>query len=73
MIVFQLDTAGIFKEGRVADVKDPWDPTAKYPAGRLQLQDYDHERPGQPRAVTLLLEDSDKLETVQFLGDVSEE
>jgi hypothetical protein len=67
MIAFQLDTAGIFKEGRVADPKDPWDPTAKYPAGRLQLQDYDHERPGQPRAVTLLQEDSDKL------GDVFRE
>ena len=32
----------------------------------LQLQDYDHERPGQPRAVTLMQEDSNKL------GDVSE-
>ena len=66
MIAFQLDTAGLFREGRVADPKDPWDPTAKYPAGRLQLQDYDHEHPGQPRAVTLMQEDSNKL------GDVSE-
>ena len=66
MIAFQLDTAGLFREGRVADPKDPWDPTAKYPAGRLQLQDYDHERPGQPRAVSLMQEDSNKL------GDVSE-
>ena len=66
MIAFQLDTAGIFKEGRVANPKDPWDPTAKYPAGRLQLQDYDHERPGQPRAVTLTQEDWNKF------GDVSD-
>jgi hypothetical protein len=66
MIAFQLDTAGIFKEGRVANPKDPWDPTAEYPAGKLQLQDYNHERPGQPRAVTLIQEDTDKL------GDVSE-
>ena len=66
MVAFQLDTAGIFKEGRVADPKDPWDPTAEYPAGRLLLQDYDHEHPGQPRAVTLMQEDSNKL------GDVSE-
>jgi hypothetical protein len=66
MIAFQLDTAGIFKEGRVVNLKDPWDPTAKYPAGRLQLQDYDHERPGQPRAVILMQEDLNKL------GDVSE-
>ncbi|KIJ91897.1 hypothetical protein K443DRAFT_685672 [Laccaria amethystina LaAM-08-1] len=61
MAAFQLDTAGIYKEGRVADPKDPWDPTAEYPAGRLQLQNYDHERPGQPRAATLIQEDSDKL------------
>ena len=66
MIAFQLDTAGIFKEGSVADPKDPWDPTAEYPAGKLQLQDYDPKRPGQPRAVTLIQEDTDKL------GDVSE-
>ena len=66
MIAFQLDTAGIFKEGKMVNPKDPWDPTAKYPAGRLQLQDYDHERPGQPRAVTLMQEDSNKV------GDVSE-
>ena len=72
IIAFQLDTAGIFKKGTVANPKDPWDPTAEYPAGRLQLQDYDRNRPGQPRAVTLLQEDSDKLETVKFLGDVSE-
>ena len=58
MIAFQLDTTGIFKEGGVADPKDPWDPAAKYPAGRLQLQDYDH---GQPRAVALIQDDSNKL------------
>ena len=62
MIAFQLDTAGIFKEGRVANSKDPWDPTAKYPPGRLKLQDYDHERPGHPRAVTLVQEDLNKLD-----------
>ena len=61
MRAFQVDTTGIFKEGRMADPKDPWDPTAEHPAGRLQLQDYDHERPGQPRAVTLIQEDSNKL------------
>ena len=66
MRVFQLDTAGIFREGSVADPKDPWDPTAEYPAGRLQLQDYDDKRPGQPRAVTLIQEDSNKL------GDILE-
>jgi len=66
MITFQLDMAGIFKEGNVANPKDPWDPTTKYPAGRLQLQDYDHERPGQPRAVILMHKDSNKL------GEVSE-
>ena len=59
MIAFQLDTMGIFKKGGVADSKGPWDPTAKYPDGRLQLQDYDHEHPGQPR-VTLMQEDSNK-------------
>ena len=64
MIAFQLDTAGIFKEGRVANSKDPWDPTAKYPPGRLKLQDYDHERPGHPRAVTLVQEDLNKLDDV---------
>jgi hypothetical protein len=64
MAAFQLDTAGIYKEGRVADPKDPWDPTAEYPAGRLQLQNYDHERPGQPRVATLIQEDSDKLGNV---------
>ena len=66
MIAFQLDTAEIFKKGRVANPKDPWDPTAEYPAGKLQLQDYDHEHPGQPRAVILVQEDTDKL------GGVSE-
>ena len=53
MIAFQLDTARIFQQGAVAP-KDPWDPDAEYPAGKLQLEDYDHQRPGQPRAVTLI-------------------
>lgn len=61
MIAFKLDTTGIFKEGGVADPKDP---TAEYPAGRLRLQDYDHD--GCPRSVTLIQEDSNKL------GDVLE-
>jgi hypothetical protein len=54
MIAFQLDTARIFQQGAVANPKDPWDPDAEPPAGRLQLEDYDHQRPGQPRAVTLI-------------------
>ena len=57
MIAFQLDTAGIFQKGAVANPKDPWDPDAEYPAGKLQLEDYDHRRPGQPRAVTLIQRD----------------
>ena len=61
MLAFELDTTGIFKEGRVADPKGPT--VAEYPAGRLQLQDYDH---GQPRAVALIQDDSNKL------GDVLE-
>jgi hypothetical protein len=62
MIAFQLDTAGIFKEGKVTNPKDPWDPDAEHPAGRLQLGDYDHERPGQPRAVTLIQGNVEKLD-----------
>ena len=42
MIAFQLDTAGIFQKGAVANPWDPWDPDAEYPAGKLQLEDYDH-------------------------------
>ncbi|EDQ98762.1 uncharacterized protein LACBIDRAFT_296756 [Laccaria bicolor S238N-H82] len=57
MIAFQLDTAGLFQQGAVADPKDPWDPDAEYPAGTLQLEDYDQQRPGQPRAVTLIHRD----------------
>ena len=57
MIAFQLDTAGIFQQGVVANPKDPWDPDAEYPAGKLQLEDYDYQRPGQPRVVTLIQRD----------------
>ena len=33
---------------------DPWDPDVKYPAGKLELNDYDPTRPGQPRTVILI-------------------
>jgi len=51
---FLLDTTGIFKGGEAANAMDPWHPDAKYPAGKLKLNDYDPARPGQPRTVVLL-------------------
>ena len=51
---FLLDTRGIFKEGEAANAMDPWDPYAKHPAGKLELNDYDPTRPGQPRTVILI-------------------
>lgn len=51
---FELDTTGIFKEGGAANSMDPWNPRAKYPAGKLKLNDYDPTRPGQPRTVVLV-------------------
>ena len=51
---FLLDTTGIFKEGEAVNAMDPWDPDVKYPAGKLELNDYDPTRPGQPRTVILI-------------------
>ena len=51
---FLLDTTGIFKEGGAANAMDPWNPDAKYPAGKLKLNDYDPTRPGQARTVVLV-------------------